>query len=162
MRRPAAVLLCTLALAACGGDNTPLPPIALGPQWMPLMLDTTGNMMLRRMGMWVDTANVTKSAAGVIQTRQKMIMDMKIGGVSTSMQMKSEFDCAGNRYRVAGLDSMSASVKGVPMPDSIARNAMAQQQSKSVSDTNWKTVSPSDATTHTMFTAVCAKAATLK
>jgi hypothetical protein len=158
MRRAAAVLLC-LALAACGGDNTPLPPITVGSQWMPLMMDTTGNLMLRRMAVWVDTAHVAQSPAGYALVSQKMMMDMKIGGMSTSMQMRTEIDCAGKRMRVVGLDSMTASMKGVPMPDSIARQAMAQQASQASTDTTWKTVGEAAGTNGTMLSAICAKAA---
>jgi hypothetical protein len=158
MRRAAAALLC-LSLAACGGDNTPLPPISVGPQWMPLMMDTTGNLMMRRMAVWVDTANVSQSPAGFALASQKMLMDMKIGGMSTSMQMRTEFDCAGKRMRVVGLDSMTASMKGVAMPDSIARQAMAQQASQASTDTTWKPVGEGAGMNGTMLSAVCAKAA---
>lgn len=151
MRRTIATLLCT-SLIACSGDTTPLPPLSVGPQWMPLMLDTTGNLMMRRVALWVDTAHVTTSAAGYAVTAQKMQMDMKIGGMSTGMQMRTEFDCTGKRSRVIGIDSMTAMVKGVALPDSIARQAMAQQSAKA-SDTTWRTSADGDP----MLTAVCAK-----
>jgi hypothetical protein len=161
MRHLTATLLCC-TLIACSGDSTPLPPIAIGPQWMPLMMDTTGNLMLRRMALFVDTANVTKSASGYMQTRQKLVMDMKMGGMSTTMQMRADLDCAGNRFRIAGMDSMTASIKGVAMPDSVARQAMAQQQTKTVTDTNWKAVATASGENAAMLKAVCAKGATLK
>ena len=63
MRRISLVLFCVL-LTACGADTTPLPPLAVGPQWMPVLLDTTGNIVMRRMAIWVDTGNVTASPAG--------------------------------------------------------------------------------------------------
>jgi hypothetical protein len=157
MHRPFAVLLCC-ALTACAGDKTPLPPLAVGPEWMPLVLDTTGNMMLRRMAVWIDTAHVTTSATGYAVTSQKMQMDMKIGGMSTSMQMRTEIDCSGKRYRVVGMDSMTASMKGVPLPDSVARQAMAQQSAKAT-DTTWREVAAADGKNPSMLTAVCAKAA---
>lgn len=157
MRRiAAAVLACSLI--GCGGDTTPLPPLAVGPEWMPLMLDTTGNVMMRRMALWVDTAHVTTSAGGFAVASQKMQMDMKIGGMSTSMQMRTEIDCAGKRYRVVGIDSMAASMKGVPMPDSVARQAMAQQSAKGT-DTTWKDVSGTDGMYGSMLTTVCARVA---
>lgn len=157
MRRASLALLCC-TLVACGGDTTPLPPLAVGPQWMPLILDTTGNMMLRRMAIWVDTAHVTTSPAGFAVTSQKMLMDMKIGGMSTSMQMRTEIDCSARRYRVIGMDSMTASMKGVALPDSVARQAMAQQSAKAT-DTTWRDVTGTDGQNPMMLSAVCAKAA---
>jgi hypothetical protein len=150
MRRFAAALLAC-SLAACGGDTTPLPPLSVGPQWMPVMLDTTGNVVMRRMAIWVDTANVTTSAGGYALTSQKMQMDMKIGGMSTSMQMRTEVDCGGKRHRVVRMDSMTASMKGVPMPDSVARQAMAQQTAKGA-DSTWQE-------SGAMFNGGCAKVA---
>jgi hypothetical protein len=157
MHRPLAVLLCC-SLTACGGDKTPLPPLAVGPEWMPLVLDTTGNMMLRRMAVWIDTAHVTTSPAGYAVTSQKMQMDMKIGGMSTSMQMRTEIDCSGKRYRVIGMDSMTASMKGVALPDSVARQAMAQQSARAT-DTTWREVAASDGKDPSILTAVCARTA---
>lgn len=157
--RTAAVALLALSLTACGGDTTPLPPLTVGPEWMPVMMDTTGNIVMRRMAMWVDTQHVTRSPAGYALTAQRMHMDMKMGGISTTMRTKMEMDCAGRRYRMAGLDSMSASMKGTPMPDSVAKQAMAQQSGK-LNDTTWIAVAQNDAGDNgTMFTAVCARAA---
>jgi hypothetical protein len=157
--RTAVVALLALSLTACGGDTTPLPPLTVGPEWMPVMMDTTGNIVMRRMAMWVDTQHVTRSPAGYALTAQRMHMDMKMGGISTTMRTKMEMDCAGRRYRMAGLDSMSASMKGTPMPDSVAKQAMAQQSGK-LNDTTWIAVAPNDAGDNgTMFTAVCARAA---
>jgi hypothetical protein len=154
MRRPAAgLLLCSVM--ACGGDSTPLPPLHVGAQWKPLMLDTTGNMVMRRMALWIDTSRVTVTASGTREVPQQMQMDMKIGGMSTNMQMRVEIDCAGKRYRMVGLDSMSASMKGKPMPDSVAKQVAAQQSSK-LSDTTWRAVTGSDGTNGTMLTTVCA------
>jgi hypothetical protein len=149
-----AVLFCSIV--ACGGDSAPLPPLANGPAWLPLMLDTTGNMVLRRMATWVDTAHVTTNPEGHAVAAQKMQMDMKIGGMSTTMQMRTEFDCAGQRYRVTGVDSMTATMKGVPMPDSVARTALSQQ-SGNMTDTTWRTAS-SDGASGRMVAAVCQKA----
>jgi hypothetical protein len=154
--RPLATLLLCCALTACGGDSTPLPPLAFGPQWMPLMLDTTGNLMLRRMALFVDTANVTTNAQGYRVARQKLQVDMKIGELSTTVQLRAEIDCAGNRFRIAGMDSVSAAIKGVPMPDSAARQAMEQQPNKAVTDTAWKSVNTADAQNSVMLRAVCA------
>jgi len=151
MRTPAVALLA-LSLAACGGDTTPLPPLAVGPEWLPTMMDTTGNIMMRRMAMWVDTLHVTRSPAGYAMTAQRMHMDMKMGGISTTMRTKMEVDCAGKRYRMAGLDSMAATVKGTPLPDSVARQAVGQQTEK-LNDTTWR-----DADTP-MVSAVCARLA---
>jgi hypothetical protein len=159
MRRIVPLLFCS-SLLACGGDSTPLPPIAFGPQWMPLMLDTTGNFMLRRMALFVDTVHVTTNAQGYRETRQKLQVDMKIGDLSTTMQMRAEIDCAGNRFRIAGMDSISAAIKGVPMPDSAAKTAMEQQPNKAVTDTNWKSVDTADVQNSVMLRTVCAKAAT--
>ncbi len=157
--RTAVVALLALSLTACGGDTTPLPPLTVGPEYMPVMVDTTGNIVMRRMAMWVDTQHVTMSATGYAQTVQRMHMDMKMGGISTTMRTKMEMDCAGRRYRMAGLDSMSASVKGTPMPDSLAKQAMAQQSGK-LNDTTWIAVAQGDTGgTGTMFTAVCSRAA---
>jgi hypothetical protein len=157
MRRLAPLVLCC-SLLACSGDSTPLPPLAVGPQWMPLMLDTAGNFVMRRMALFVDTAHITTNAQGYMQTRQKLHMDMKIGDMSTTMQMRAEIDCRGSRFRIAGMDSITASMKGVAMPDSVARQALAKQQTKAVSDTNWKSVSATDATNAAMLKSVCAKA----
>lgn len=157
MRRTAFAVLA-LSLAACGGDTTPLPPLSVGPEWMPLMMDTTGNLMMRRMAMWVDTQHVTAVPGGYVQTVQRLHMDMKMGGISTTMRTKMDFDCAGRRYRMAGLDSMAASMNGTPMPDSVAKQAMSQQSGK-LSDTTWRAVTATDTGgTGTMFTAVCARA----
>jgi hypothetical protein len=158
MRRAGIAVLC-VSLAACGGDTTPLPPLSVGPEWMPLMLDTTGNLMMRRVAMWVDTAHVTQSPEGYARVAQKMAMDMKIGGMSTSMQMRTEIDCAGKRMRITGLDSMSASMKGVPMPDSVARQAVEQGAQKT--DTAWKAVPDGSGANGTMLTTVCSKTAAL-
>lgn len=155
-RTPLALL--AILVAGCGGDTTPLPPLAAGPQWMPIVFDTTGNMMMRRMAIWIDTAHVTTSAAGYAVTAQKMQMDMKLGGMSTGMQMRTEFDCSAKRYRVIGMDSMSASVKGVAVPDSVARQAVAQQ-SATFGDTNWLDVTGAAGTGGAMLAAVCAKVA---
>ncbi len=158
MRRTAVALLA-VTLVACGGDSTPLPPFSVGPEWMPLMLDTTGNLMMRRMAMWVDTQHVTTTPGGFAQTAQRLHMDMKIGGISTTMRTKMDFDCGGTRYRMAGLDSMAATVNGMPLPDSVARQAVAQQSDK-LNDTTWRAVTPGDTgRTGAMFTAVCARAA---
>jgi hypothetical protein len=159
MRRPAVAVVLCLTLAACGGDTTPLPPITVGPEWMPLMMDTTGNLMMRRMALWVDTSRVTKTASGYALTSQKVLMDMKIGGMSTSMQMRTEIDCAGKRMRMVGIDSMTASMKGVALPDSVARQAMAQQSAKAAADTTWKPVSDGSGANGLMLTAVCASSA---
>jgi hypothetical protein len=156
-RTAVALTVATVSLAACGGDDTPLPPLVVSPQWMPLVVDTAGNIAMRRMGMWVDTANVTTSPAGYALTAQRMHVDMKIGGMTTSMQMRTEIDCAGKRIRVIGLDSMTASVKGVALPDSVARKAMADQSAKASTDTTWKAAT--DGLNATMVTAVCAKVA---
>jgi hypothetical protein len=155
MRKLCAVLLCC-TLMACGGDKTPLPPLNVGPQWMPLSLDTTGNMMLRRMAVWIDTAHVTTSAAGFALTSQKTQMDMKIGGMSTGMQLRTEIDCNGKRFRVLGMDSMTVTMKGVAVPDSIAKQAAAQQSGK-MTDTTWRAVGAGDRENTAMLTAVCAK-----
>ncbi|MES3036005.1 MAG: hypothetical protein V4813_18520 [Gemmatimonadota bacterium] len=152
--------LVALSLVACGGDSTPLPPLAVGPEWMPVMLDTTGNLMMRRMALWVDTAHVTTGASGYAQTLQRMQMDMKIGGMSTTMRMRMEVDCAGARYRTAGLDSMAASMNGTPLPDSVARQAMAQQSEK-LKDTTWRTAgSDASGAGGSFVSAVCAHVAT--
>lgn len=155
MRRIVLALL-TCALAACGGDKTPLPPLVVGPEWMPLMLDTTGNFVMRRLGMWVDTAHVTRSPAGYAVATQRMQFDMKIGGVSTGMHTRTEFDCAGKRYRAVGLDSVTASVKGVQMADSIARQVNAAQAEKVAADTAWKSAADNGGMNTVMLSAVCA------
>ncbi|MDZ7632875.1 MAG: hypothetical protein U5K74_16435 [Gemmatimonadaceae bacterium] len=157
MRRIPLVLL-SCVLVACGGDDTPLKPLAVGPQWMPVLLDTAGNIVMRRMAIWVDTANVGASPAGFALASQRMQMDMKIGGMSTTMQMRHEIDCAGKRFRTVGIDSMSAVMNGTPLPDSIARQALAQQSAKA-SDTTWQSISSTDGPNGSMLTAVCAKAA---
>jgi hypothetical protein len=126
---------------------------------MSLVLDTTGNLVMRRMGVWVDTAHVTQSPEGYARVSQKMMMDMKIGGMSTSMVMRTEIDCGGRRTRVTGMDSMTASMKGVPMPDSVARQA-AQQSAQKV-DTAWRAVPEGAGAQAVMLTAVCARSAAL-
>lgn len=146
-----AVLICSLA--ACAGDSTPLPPLVIGPQCMPLMLDTTGNLVMRRLGMWVDTAHVTMAVSGFAVASQLMQIDMQIGGMSTGMQTRTEIDCAGKRYRVVGLDSMTASIKGVPVADSIAKQVNAAQRASVVGDTAWQ--SASDYWWHECGHAVC-------
>jgi hypothetical protein len=151
MRTPAVAVLA-LSLAACGGDTTPLPPLTVGPEWLPTMMDTTGNIMMRRMAIWVDTQHVTTSPAGYAMTAQRMHMDMKMGGISTTMRTRMEVDCAGKRFRMAGLDSVAATVKGTPLPDSVAKQAVAQQTGK-LNDTTWRSGDP------TMITAVCARLA---
>lgn len=157
MRRTALTLLATASLAACGGgDTTPLPPITVGPEWFELMLDTTPNFVMRRVGMWVDTAHVTALPSGYLQASQKMVMDLKLGGVSTRMQMRTEFDCAGRRYRVTGMDSLAATVKGKPMSDADAQKAAAGQ-SQAMQDTTWRAVAESDKGASTMLAAICAK-----
>ena len=154
MRIPAVALLA-LSLAACGGDSAPLPPLTVGPEWLPTMTDTSGNIMMRRMVIWVDTVNVSKSPAGYAMTAQRMHMDMKIGDISTTMRTQMEVDCVGKRYRMAGLDSVLASVKGRPLPDSLARQAVGQQTEK-LNDTTWRSA---DAGSNSqMVTAVCARA----
>jgi hypothetical protein len=102
----------------------------------------------------VDTAHVSASPAGYAVVAQKMQMDMKLGGMSTSMQMRNEIDCTAKKMRTVGMDSMSASMKGVPVPDSVAKQAVSQQSGK-MSDTTWR-----DVTDGPMLTAVCAKVAT--
>ncbi len=153
MRIPA-VALFALSLAACGGDSAPLPPLTVGPEWLPTMMDTSGNIMMRRMVIWVDTVNVSKSPAGYAMTAQRMHMDMKIGDISTTMRTKMEVDCAGKRYRMAGLDSILASVKGTPLPDSLARQAVGQQTEK-LNDTTW--LAADAGSNSQMVTAVCAR-----
>ena len=158
--RATEVALLALSLSACGGDSTPLPPLAVGPEWVPLMMDTTGNLMMRRMALWVDTQHVTTTPDGYAQAVQRMHMDMKMGGISTTLRLKLEVDCAGNRYRVAGLDSVAAVMNGTPLPDSVARQAVAQQ-SRSFGDTTWQPIALNDtAGTGRMYVAVCARAAT--
>jgi hypothetical protein len=155
MRRSIAVVLMVSMSGCFGGDNTPLPPLAIGPQWMPIMLDTTGNVVMRRMGIWLDTANVTTSPLGYSQTRQMMQMDMKIGGMSTNMQMRMEIDCAGQRMRTVGMDSLRATVKGQVVDDATAKQAMAQQSGK-ISDTTWRSIG-SEGTSAPMLGAICSK-----
>jgi hypothetical protein len=156
--RHAVVALLALSLTACGGDDKPLPPLTVGPEWMPVMMDTTGNIMMRRMAMWVDTQHVTRSPAGYALTAQRMHMDMKMGGISTTMRTKMEMDCAGRRYRMAGLDSMGATVNGTPMPDSVAKQAVAQQTDK-INDTTWIAAPQGAGENAAMVTAVCARLA---
>lgn len=158
--RAAALAVLALSLSACGGDSTPLPPLAVGLEWMPLMMDTTGNLMMRRMALRVDTQHVTTTPDGYAQAVQRMHMDMKMGGISTTLRLKLEVDCAGNRYRVAGLDSVAGLMNGTPLPDSVARQAVAQQ-SRSFGDTTWQPIALNDtAGTGRMYVAVCARAAT--
>lgn len=156
-RRIALMLLAGL-LTACSGDNTDLPPLAVGPQWMPVLLDTTGNIVMRRMPIWVDTVSVIASPAGYAIVSQQMQMDMKIGGMSTRMQMRHQIDCAGARFRTVGIDSMTAVMNGTPLPDSIARQALAQQSAKAT-DTTWQSVTAAAGPNGSMLTAFCAKAA---
>jgi hypothetical protein len=157
MRRLALVFVLG-SLTACGGDTTPLPPIAVGPEWYPMMLDTTGNFVMRRLGMWIDTAHVTTQPSGYLLTAQKMVMDMKLGGVSTRMRLVTEVDCSGKRYRVVGMDSLVASVKGVPMSDADAQKAMAGQAANTA-DTVWRTIRESDKGSNAMLGAICSKGA---
>jgi hypothetical protein len=152
MRRMLAVLSCGV-LVACSGDTTPLPPLVVDKAWMPMLIDTTGNVMLRRMAIWVDTAHVTTTSAGYALTRQKTQLDMKMGGMSTSMQLRTEIDCTGKRLRMMGIDSIAVTVKGVAMPDSIAKQAAAQQAGKAA-DSTWREVS-ADPTQQAMVAAVC-------
>ena len=95
----AVAVLCTVS--ACGGDSTPLPPMNVGAQWLPLMMDTTGNIVMRRIGMWVDTSRVTVRADGYVTIPQQMLMDMKIGGMSMRMQTRTLIDCVGRRQRIS-------------------------------------------------------------
>lgn len=158
MRRTAALTLALVALTACGGDSTPLPPITVGPEWYPLMLDTTGNFVMRRMGLWVDTAHVSALPGGTVRTAQRMLMDMKIGGVSTTMRMQTEVDCGGRRYRVTGMDSLQATVQGKPLSEADAQKAVAGQ-AQQAQDTTWKPVPDGDAGMGTALKAICAKGA---
>ncbi|MCC7054951.1 MAG: hypothetical protein IT355_16890 [Gemmatimonadaceae bacterium] len=157
MRRLAAVVLLA-SLTACGGDSTPLPPISVGPEWFPMMLDTTGNFVMRRLGMWIDTAHVTTQPSGYLLTSQKMLMDMKLGGVSTSMRLKTEIDCSGRRYRVIGMDSLVASVKGKPMSEADAQQAMKGQAANTV-DTVWRAIPPTDKGSNAMLAVICTRTA---
>ena len=158
--RAASVAVLALSLSACDGNSTPLPPLAVGPEWMPLMMDTTGNIMMRRMALWVDTQHVTTTPAGYAQAVQRMHLDMKMGGISTTLRVKLEVDCAGNRYRVGGLDSVAGVMNGTPLPDSLARHAVAQQPG-SFADTTWQPVALNDtAGTGRRYEAVCARTVT--
>ena len=157
MRRISLVVLVSI-LAACGGDTKPLPPLNVGPEWLTLMLDTTGNLLLRRMGDWVDTMHVSSTPDGHALVSRRMQMDMKIGGISTSMHVRTEIDCAQHRFRSLALDSLSTSMNGVALPDSVAKKAMADQRSK-LSDTTWKSVDAGDGAHGTMLSVACAKLA---
>lgn len=86
-----------------------------------------------------------------------MQIDRKIGSMSTGMQTRTEFGCVGKRYRVVGLDSMTASIKGVPVADSIAKQVNAAQSAKAVGDTAWKSAPDCGGMTAVMLSAVCAK-----
>ena len=158
MRRFAAVLLLLTSLTGCGGDSKPLPPISVGPEWFPMMLDTTGNFVMRRIGMWIDTAHVTTQPSGYLLTSQKMLMDMKIGGMSTSMRLRTEVDCPAKRYRVIGMDSLVASVDGKPLPEADAKKAM-QGQAANTADTVWRPIPATDKASTAMLAAICSKAA---
>lgn len=150
-----AVLLCSIV--ACGRDSTPLPPLVNGPAWLPLLVDTSGNVMVRRMATWVDTAHVATDSVGHAVTTQKVQMDMSIGGLSTVLLMRTEIDCPGQRFRVTRVDSVSATMNGVAMPDSVARRALSQQSGK-MTDTTWRTVTTTDGKNASMLAAVCLSA----
>ena len=154
MRRFFAVaVLCTIS--ACGGDTTPLPPMNVGAQWLPLMMDTTGNIVMRRVAMWADTSRVTVGADGYVTIPEQMLMDMKIGGMSMRTQTRTQIDCAGRRQRTVSMDSMSVKMKGVALPDSLARQAVAQQGA-ATADTTWRAV-PQTGMQADVLAAACAK-----
>jgi hypothetical protein len=139
-------------LAACGGDATPLPPLAESPGYQRLMLDTAGNLVMRRMAVWVDTARATTTPAGTVASTTRMQMDMKIGAMSIVMNTRTEYDCAGKRTRMGSVDSVAVMVKGQPLPDSVARQVSAAQ-TKQMADTSWKAV-----TDTALLSTVCRKA----
>jgi hypothetical protein len=139
-RRAAFVLMSAAAVAACGGDATPLPPLVDAPGYQRLMLDTAGNLMLRRMALWVDTAKAARGDSGWVSTGTRMQMDMKIGAMSMVIDVRTEYDCAGRRTRMRSVEKVSGSVKGQPLPDSVAQQ-MSQAQAQQIADSTWKPVS---------------------
>lgn len=159
VRRVSCVALLGL-LAGCGGDSKPLPPLSVGPEWMPLMIDTAGNLLMRRMASWADTMHVTATPEGHALVSQRMVMDMKIGGLSTTMHQQTEVDCAQRRYRSLALDSLKTSLNGVALPDSIAKKALADQRTK-VTDTTWKSVSADAGTYGRMLAVTCGRLASI-
>ena len=101
------------------------------------MMDTTENLLLRRMALWADTAHITFTPEGHAVLSERVQMDTKLGGISSVMRSHTEVDCAQHRYRDLGTDSLMASMNGVALPDSIARKALADQTAKAT-DTTWK------------------------
>lgn len=127
--------LTGILLSACGVSEPPLLPVADPGTWVRVVFDTTGSNDVRRIEEWVDTAHVMTLASGVVQARQKAVMDMKSADVSINMQMLIHVDCASRRLRPVGVDSVIARVNGAVLPDSVAREAVAAQWK--VTDTTW-------------------------
>lgn len=134
-RRTLALLLVTVA--ACGGDTTPLPPLAESAGYQRLSLDTTGNMMMRRLAMWVDTTTVTRGEGDIVTTTTRLQTDMKLGGVSMVTDFATEYDCAGRRTRMRSVRAARMTVKGQPAPDSLAQE-LGKQQGRTIQDSTWR------------------------
>ena len=130
-----------VAVTACGGDTTPLPPLAESAGYQRLVLDTAENVMMRRLAMWVDTTTVTRGDSDRVRTTTRLQTDMKLGGMSLVMDVATEYDCAGRRMRMREVRDVEATVKGQPLPDSIAQR-MTKEQGVVMTDSTWR---PADA-----------------